>query len=239
MTLHTAQHLISAICDTTLSLPTLSWYLPPHPSTEPAYAELPRPLTIAEAREVEERANELVTLGWGGKPLDEDVRVWIESRVQKKGSTSASAAMSGAVTPSGAAANATETTDAAPGRQEQDGLGLRLDDAGGELDKQLSAVQLSNGRDGEDDEDEREWGDRESRGLPKDYAGVSFVRRYIEWAGRRIHPRLLGQGNSPEADIHLAPVLRSLPLSLADHLQGVIRTAVIDGIDRSLCCGTQ
>lgn len=184
MTLHTAQHLLSALCDTHLSLPTLSWYLPPHPSIEPAYAELPRPLTAEEALDMEQRANELVTLGWGAKRLEEDVRVWIESRVQKKGSSSQ--AVSGAMTPVAAATTATQTTNAASTDQEQAGLGLAPSDeknvnvnSGDDMsriDARLSSVQIdtSGSPAGNLNEDEeREWGDRESRGLPKDYAGVS------------------------------------------------------------------
>ncbi len=175
MTLHTAQHLLSSLLDTHLSLPTLSWFLPPHPSLEPCYVELSRSLTQQEAKEMEEKANELVTMGWGEKRIEEDVSVWIESRVQGFGMGS------GGVTP----VNEGEGSKGVEG-VEKEGLGL----VEGVAEQQRGQEQNHQGQPVVDGNEIKEWGDRESRGLPKDYSN------------------------------------------------GIIRTAVIDQIDRSLCCGT-
>lgn len=148
MTQHTAQHLLSAICDTHLELPTLSWMMPPWPSTDPCYIELPRSLTPEEGQRVEDICNALVTNGWGAGKEEDDVRVWIESRLQKRGNEG-SLASSGLQTPVFTENNAEQ--------EEKDGLGL------------VAPMQGF----GVHDEDQREWADRESRGLPKDYAGVS------------------------------------------------------------------
>lgn len=72
MTLHTAQHLLSAVLDTR-SLPTLSWAMHAHPSLEPPYVELSRQLTWKEAEEVEVECNRLI---------GEAKRIWIEVSVQ-------------------------------------------------------------------------------------------------------------------------------------------------------------
>ncbi|OCF34798.1 hypothetical protein I316_03342 [Kwoniella heveanensis BCC8398] len=72
MTIHTSQHLLSAILDT-LSLPTLSWSMHPHPSLECPYVELPRSLSPQEAEDVEKRCNALI---FGGR------RVWVDISVQ-------------------------------------------------------------------------------------------------------------------------------------------------------------
>jgi hypothetical protein len=152
MTQHTAQHLLSALLDTHFSLPTLSWALPAHPSTDPCYVELPRGLSKEEIEKVEGMCNELVTRDWGARAgLAEksgkeegggDTRVWIESRLQGQSSV----AQSGTATP----ANAGEV----PGdvQKEMEGLGLAEEGVNGGV---------------------VEYGDRESRGLPKDYEGVS------------------------------------------------------------------
>lgn len=75
MSLHTAQHLLSAILDT-YNLPTLSWALPPHPSLDPPYIELPRGLTWSEVEEVEKKCNGLI---------EEGRKVWIDVDRQKDG----------------------------------------------------------------------------------------------------------------------------------------------------------
>jgi hypothetical protein len=46
MSMHTSQHLLSAVIEKSLKVPTLTWSLTPWPS--PAYIDLPRPLTAAE-----------------------------------------------------------------------------------------------------------------------------------------------------------------------------------------------
>jgi hypothetical protein len=148
MTMHTGQHLISALADTKFSLPTLSWSMPPYPSTEPCYVELPRGLTRDEAAEIETIANDLV-MNRGQRDVgdEEGIKVWIENRLQ--------------------------------GTEGTEGTGTPVVAGGGDDDEDnSSSAQVV------------EWGDRESRGLPKDYE------------------------------------------------DGVIRTAVIDGVDRSceFCC---
>jgi misacylated tRNA(Ala) deacylase len=55
MSLHTAQHLLSSVIDTSLNVPTLTWSLTPWPS--PAYIDLPRPLTAAEISQVQDQVN--------------------------------------------------------------------------------------------------------------------------------------------------------------------------------------
>lgn len=157
MTQHTAQHLLSALLDTHFSLPTLSWALPAHPSTDPCYVELPRGLSKEEIEEVEGMCNQLVTRDWGARTglaedggkeeggVKGDTRVWIESRLQGQSSV----AQSGTVTP--AQTDAGEV--AGDVQKEMEGLGL----AGSGVDGGVA-----------------EYGDRESRGLPKDYEGVSW-----------------------------------------------------------------
>jgi hypothetical protein len=155
MTQHTAQHLLSALLDTHFSLPTLSWALPAHPSTDPCYVELPRGLSSEEIEKVEGMCNQLVSREWGAKAglaedggkedggVKGDTSVWIESRLQGQSSV----AQSGTATP------ATTTGDVAGDVQkEMEGLGLAEQGVNGGM---------------------AEYGDRESRGLPKDYEGVS------------------------------------------------------------------
>lgn len=52
--MHTAQHLLSSVIDTSLKTPTLTWSLIPWPS--PAYVDLPRSLTAAEIGQVQGHA---------------------------------------------------------------------------------------------------------------------------------------------------------------------------------------
>ncbi|KAF9646955.1 alanyl-tRNA synthetase domain-containing protein [Thelephora ganbajun] len=61
MTLHTSQHLLSAILEQRLQLPTLSWSLTIHPS--PCYVEIPRGLTPEEVFLIQEETNALVFEG--------------------------------------------------------------------------------------------------------------------------------------------------------------------------------
>lgn len=72
MTIHTAQHLLSAVLDLN-PLPTLSWAMHAHPSLEPPYIELSRQLTWAEAEAAEKECNRLIA---------EARRIWIEVSVQ-------------------------------------------------------------------------------------------------------------------------------------------------------------
>ena len=61
MTLHTSQHLLSAVLEGRLQLPTLSWSLTAYPS--PCYVEIPRSLTPEEVRSIQDEANTLVFEG--------------------------------------------------------------------------------------------------------------------------------------------------------------------------------
>lgn len=77
MTIHTSQHLLSAVLDTFAEgLPTLSWSLPAYPSLEAPYIELPRALTWTEAETVEKRCNELI---------DENRKIWVDVDMQEEG----------------------------------------------------------------------------------------------------------------------------------------------------------
>jgi misacylated tRNA(Ala) deacylase len=59
--LHTSQHLLSALLETHLKLPTLSWSLTAYPS--PCYVEIPRGMTVEEISMIQEEANRLVIEG--------------------------------------------------------------------------------------------------------------------------------------------------------------------------------
>lgn len=52
--MHTSQHVLSALLETRLNLPTLSWALTSYPT--PAYVELPRSLTLTEITAIQEEA---------------------------------------------------------------------------------------------------------------------------------------------------------------------------------------
>ncbi|KAJ7744488.1 ThrRS/AlaRS common domain-containing protein, partial [Mycena maculata] len=57
MSLHTSQHLLSALLQTRLNLPTLSWSLTSYPA--PCYVEIPRGMTQEEISMIQEEANRL------------------------------------------------------------------------------------------------------------------------------------------------------------------------------------
>ncbi|KAF5369856.1 hypothetical protein D9758_001096 [Tetrapyrgos nigripes] len=61
MSMHTSQHLLSALLETRLNLPTLSWSLTAYP--QPCYVELPRGMTPEEILAVQTEANKLVFEG--------------------------------------------------------------------------------------------------------------------------------------------------------------------------------
>lgn len=61
MSLHTSQHLLSALLETSLKLPTLSWSLTSYPA--PCYVEIPRGMTVDEISVIQEAANRLVIEG--------------------------------------------------------------------------------------------------------------------------------------------------------------------------------
>ncbi|KLO14933.1 ThrRS/AlaRS common domain-containing protein [Schizopora paradoxa] len=76
MCMHTSQHLLSALLETHLELPTLSWALTTYPT--PSYVELPRALTLEEIARIQSLAH---TLAYEGRavhvevePLAEDNR---------------------------------------------------------------------------------------------------------------------------------------------------------------------
>jgi len=75
MSIHTAQHLLSAVLDT-YPLATVSWSCTAYPSLETPYVELPRGLTWQEAEAVEKRCNELI---------EESLKVWVDVNVQQDG----------------------------------------------------------------------------------------------------------------------------------------------------------
>ena len=77
MSIHTAQHLLSAILDTFAEgLNTLSWGFAPYPSLETPYVELPRALTWAEAEKVELKCNQAIERG---------VKIWVDVGEQEEG----------------------------------------------------------------------------------------------------------------------------------------------------------
>lgn len=77
MSLHTSQHLLSAVLDTYAEkLPTLSWSMSPYPSLDPAYIELSRSLTWKEVEEVENKCNEYIQAG---------KKVWVDVDMQEDG----------------------------------------------------------------------------------------------------------------------------------------------------------
>lgn len=87
MSMHTAQHLVSAVIDTRLNVPTLAWSLTAHPA--PSYVDLPRPLTVAETALIQDEVNRLVFEGR---------RVWVEVQELHPGDTGVD---SGTSTPGG------------------------------------------------------------------------------------------------------------------------------------------
>lgn len=61
MSMHTSQHMLSALLETRLDLPTLSWSLTSFPS--PCYIEVPRGMTLEEIASIQAEANKLVFEG--------------------------------------------------------------------------------------------------------------------------------------------------------------------------------
>ncbi len=59
--MHTSQHLLSALMETRLNLPTLSWSLTNYPA--PCYVEVPRGMTVEEIQSIQDEANRLVFEG--------------------------------------------------------------------------------------------------------------------------------------------------------------------------------
>jgi len=77
MSIHTGQHLLSAILDVHAEgLPTLSWSMAPFPSLDLPYVELPRALTWAEAEEIERKCNDAI---------QKRTRVWVDVTKQEDG----------------------------------------------------------------------------------------------------------------------------------------------------------
>ncbi|KAG6855143.1 hypothetical protein C0991_006072 [Blastosporella zonata] len=61
MSMHTSQHLLSALLESQLDLPTLSWSLTTYPS--PCYVEIPRGMSSEEVISIQTEANRLVFEG--------------------------------------------------------------------------------------------------------------------------------------------------------------------------------
>ncbi|TFK75965.1 ThrRS/AlaRS common domain-containing protein [Pluteus cervinus] len=61
MSMHTSQHLLSALLETRLGLPTLSWSLTSYPT--PCYVEIPRGMIVEEILSIQNEANRLVFEG--------------------------------------------------------------------------------------------------------------------------------------------------------------------------------
>ncbi|KAF5393568.1 hypothetical protein D9757_000068 [Collybiopsis confluens] len=61
MSMHTSQHLLSALLEAKLHLPTLSWSLTSYPSS--CYVEVPRVMTAEEIKLIQDEANRLVFEG--------------------------------------------------------------------------------------------------------------------------------------------------------------------------------
>ncbi|TCD70424.1 hypothetical protein EIP91_003505 [Steccherinum ochraceum] len=61
MCMHTSQHLLSAVLETRLNLPTLSWSMTAYPT--PSYVEIPRAMTLEEITLIQEEANRFVFEG--------------------------------------------------------------------------------------------------------------------------------------------------------------------------------
>jgi hypothetical protein len=61
MSMHTSQHLLSALLETRLNLPTLSWSLTTYPA--PCYVEVPRGMSLDEVTAIQTEANKLVFEG--------------------------------------------------------------------------------------------------------------------------------------------------------------------------------
>lgn len=59
--MHTSQHLLSALLETRLGLPTLSWAITAFPT--PSYVEIPRGMTQEEIAQIQDEANRLVFEG--------------------------------------------------------------------------------------------------------------------------------------------------------------------------------
>ena len=59
--MHTSQHLLSALLETRLGLPTLSWSLTTYPT--PCYVEVPRGMSLDEVSAIQTEANKLVFEG--------------------------------------------------------------------------------------------------------------------------------------------------------------------------------
>ena len=76
MSMHTSQHLLSAVIEKSLKVPTLTWSLTPWPS--PAYIDLPRPLTATEVTQVQNEVNRYVF---------EERQVYVEVQELRAGQT--------------------------------------------------------------------------------------------------------------------------------------------------------
>ncbi|ODN89685.1 cytoplasmic protein [Cryptococcus wingfieldii CBS 7118] len=73
MSIHTSQHLISALANTHYGLSTLSWSMQPYPSLDPPYIELARALTVEEALHLEQLC---------GEAIKQAKKIWVDFSIQ-------------------------------------------------------------------------------------------------------------------------------------------------------------
>ena len=81
--MHTSQHLLSAVLENKLNVPTLAWSITTHPG--PGYVEIPRGLTPEEIAFVQDECNKLVFEGRSVyvevEELDAEGRVYTRTSV--------------------------------------------------------------------------------------------------------------------------------------------------------------
>jgi len=78
MSMHTSQHMLSALLENRLNLPTLSWALTTYPT--PSYVELPRALTLEEIASIQAEANRLA---FEGRQIHVEVEELDRDKVEK------------------------------------------------------------------------------------------------------------------------------------------------------------
>lgn len=86
MSMHTSQHLLSAVLESHLSLPTLAWSLTSYPS--PSYVDLPRALTPEETTLIQDECNRYV---FEGRRVHIEVQE-LQSKSNQNGTTPSSTA---------------------------------------------------------------------------------------------------------------------------------------------------
>ncbi|KAG7449316.1 ThrRS/AlaRS common domain-containing protein [Guyanagaster necrorhizus] len=81
MSMHTSQHLLSALLESYLNLPTLSWSLTSYPA--PCYVEVPRGMTAEEIQSIQDEANRQVFEGRNVHIEVEELELGKETKVPK------------------------------------------------------------------------------------------------------------------------------------------------------------